>query len=74
VPVELLAAAPFPKLVVSGDHDKMFHAVCDMLREKLQAERLVFPGAGRSIPTLGGPVNAALAKFWSGTADSSSIR
>jgi pimeloyl-ACP methyl ester carboxylesterase len=45
-----LAAAPFPKLVVSGAHHAAFDAVCDVLEERLDAERAVVPGAGHSIP------------------------
>lgn len=45
-----LAAAPFPKLVVSGAHNSAFDAVCDVLEERLAAERAVLPGAGHSIP------------------------
>jgi len=50
IPFETLAAAPFPKLVVSGGHNAAFDAVCDVLEERLGAERAVLPGAGHSIP------------------------
>ena len=50
IPFEVLAAAPFPKLVVSGAHHAAFDAVCDVLEERLGAERAVLPGAGHSIP------------------------
>ena len=33
IPVERLATAPFPKLVVSGAHNAAFDAVCDALEE-----------------------------------------
>jgi pimeloyl-ACP methyl ester carboxylesterase len=39
-----LAAAGFPVLVVSGGHHPAFDAVCDVLTERLGAERLVLPG------------------------------
>ena len=45
-----LAAAPFPKLVLSGAHHPAFDAVCDVLEERLGAERAVLPGAGHSLP------------------------
>jgi pimeloyl-ACP methyl ester carboxylesterase len=50
IPFAALAAAPFPKLVVSGAHNPAFDAVCDVLEERLGAERAVLPGAGHSIP------------------------
>ena len=50
IPLDELAAAPFPKLVVSGDHNAAFDAVCDVLQERLGAERAVLPGAGHSLP------------------------
>ena len=50
VPLDELAAAPFPKLVVSGAHNAAFDAVCDVLEERLGAERAVLPGAGHSLP------------------------
>jgi len=50
IPLEDLARAPFPKLVVSGAHHAAFDAVCDVLEERLGAERAVLPGAGHSLP------------------------
>lgn len=50
IPLDELAAAPFPKLVVSGAHNAAFDAVCDVLEERLGAERAVLPGAGHSLP------------------------
>jgi pimeloyl-ACP methyl ester carboxylesterase len=49
IPLEALAAQPFPKLVVSGAHDAAFDAVCDVLEQRLDAERAVLPGAGHSL-------------------------
>jgi pimeloyl-ACP methyl ester carboxylesterase len=49
IPLDALAAAPFPKLVLSGAHNAAFDAVCDVLEERLGAERAVLPGAGHSI-------------------------
>jgi hypothetical protein len=56
IPVEELAAASFPKLVVSGGHSAAFDAVCDVLEEGLGAERAVLPGAGHSLPRAPGYV------------------
>jgi pimeloyl-ACP methyl ester carboxylesterase len=50
IPLDELAAAPYPKLVVSGAHNAAFDAVCDVLEERLGAERTVLPGAGHSLP------------------------
>ena len=50
IPLEELAATPFPKLVVSGGHSAAFDAVCDVLEARLGAERAVLPGAGHSLP------------------------
>lgn len=64
IPLEALRAAPWPKLVVSGGHSRLFDVVCDVLEQQLPARREVFRGAGHSIPQLGGPVNDCLARFW----------
>ena len=50
IPLNDLGAAPFRKLVLSGAHHPAFDAVCDVLEERLGAERAVLPGAGHSIP------------------------
>jgi pimeloyl-ACP methyl ester carboxylesterase len=50
IPLEALASARFPKLVISGAHHPAFDAVCDVLEERLGAERAVLPGAGHGIP------------------------
>jgi pimeloyl-ACP methyl ester carboxylesterase len=50
IPFADLAAAPFPKLVVSGAHSEAFDAVCDALESGLGAERAVVEGGGHSIP------------------------
>jgi len=63
IPLDDLAGAPFPKLVVSSRHSPAFEAVCDVLEERLGAERAVLPGAGHSIQRLGEPFNDLLADF-----------
>src|SRR5260370_10903199 len=62
-PLDELAAAPFPKLVVSGAHSAAFDAVCDVLVERLGAQHAVLPGAGHSVQRLGEPFNELLAAF-----------
>lgn len=56
IPLDELAAAPFPKLVISGAHQRAFDAVCDVLVERLDALRAVLPGAGHSLPRAPGYV------------------
>jgi pimeloyl-ACP methyl ester carboxylesterase len=63
IPFDELARAPFPKLVVSGGHSAAFESVCDVLEERLGAERAVLPGARHSVPRLGAPFNELLAGF-----------
>jgi pimeloyl-ACP methyl ester carboxylesterase len=63
IPFDELAGTPFPKLVVSGGHSAAFDAVCDVLEERLGAERAMLPGAGHSVQRLGEPFNELLASF-----------
>ncbi|WP_411278294.1 alpha/beta fold hydrolase [Gaiella sp.] len=49
IPFDVLAAAPFPTLVVSGAHHAAFDAVCDVLAARLGAERLELPGYGHTV-------------------------
>jgi len=62
IPLDALAEAPFPKLVVSGAHHPAFDAICDALEHGLRAERLVLPGHGHSVQRHP-DFNAALADF-----------
>jgi pimeloyl-ACP methyl ester carboxylesterase len=63
IPFEELARAPFPVLVVSGAHHAAYDAVCDVLEERVGAERATLPGAGHSVQRLGKPFNELLADF-----------
>jgi pimeloyl-ACP methyl ester carboxylesterase len=49
IPLDELAAAPFPTLVVSGAHHAAFDAICDTLERRLEAERAVLPGYGHTV-------------------------
>jgi pimeloyl-ACP methyl ester carboxylesterase len=49
IPLDLLAATAFPKLVVSGAHHPAFDAICDALERELRAERVVLTGNGHSV-------------------------
>jgi pimeloyl-ACP methyl ester carboxylesterase len=62
IPLEKLAAASFPTLVVSGAHHPAFDAICDVLERALRAERLVLSGYGHSVQRHP-QFNAALASF-----------
>jgi pimeloyl-ACP methyl ester carboxylesterase len=61
IPLLDLAAAPFPKLVVSGGHRAAFDAVVDVLVERLGAQRAVVSGAGHSISRAAGYVETLAA-------------
>lgn len=61
--VRLDALDGIPALVVSGAHNAAFDAVCDVLEERLGAERAVLPGAGHSPQQLGEPFNERLDAF-----------
>ncbi len=74
IPLELLASAPFPKLVVSGGWRNVpqqareiagaaLGAVCDVLEKGLRAERAVFEEAAHNPQMLGKPFNDRLQKF-----------
>lgn len=62
IPLDTLAAAAFPKLVVSGAHHPAFDAICDVLERELSAERVVLPGYGHVVQ-LHPEFNDALADF-----------
>jgi pimeloyl-ACP methyl ester carboxylesterase len=62
IPLDTLAEAPFPKLVVSGGHHAAFDAICDVLESRLGAERLVVEGFGHN-PQRAPGFNEALEDF-----------
>jgi pimeloyl-ACP methyl ester carboxylesterase len=63
VPLDRLAAASFPVLVVSGGHSPVFEVVCDRLAETLGAQRATIEGKGHSVPETGHPYNRLLEQF-----------
>jgi pimeloyl-ACP methyl ester carboxylesterase len=78
VPVDELARAAFPKLVIRGAWDRApaearenagaaFHAVCDVLEQRLSAEGATFAGAAHRPQELGEPFNRRIAAFWTAT-------
>jgi hypothetical protein len=64
LPLTQLAAAAFPKLVVSGGHSAGFDAICDDVAERIGASRMVAEGAGHEIQFTGPPLNQALLALW----------
>ena len=66
LPLAELAAAPFPKVVVSGGHSAGFDAICDDLAQRIGASRAVAAGAGHEIQFTGPPLNEMLLALWRG--------
>jgi pimeloyl-ACP methyl ester carboxylesterase len=64
VPLGELAAAPFPKLVVSGGHHEGFDQMCVSLARRIGAKHVVVQGAGHEIQFTGDPMNQALLSLW----------
>jgi hypothetical protein len=64
LPLAELAAARFPKLVVSGGGSAGFEAICDDLAARIGASRRVIEGAGHEIQFTGPPINEALVTLW----------
>jgi pimeloyl-ACP methyl ester carboxylesterase len=63
LPLDALAAATFPALVVSGRHSPVFELMCDVLAKRIGAQRATVSGRGHSIPATGEPYNALLEDF-----------
>jgi pimeloyl-ACP methyl ester carboxylesterase len=64
LPLEELASASFPKVVVSGGHSAGLDAVCDDLAVRIAASRAVVEGAGHEIQFTGQPINDLLLATW----------
>ena len=67
LPMDRLASAPFPKLVVSGGWDPLFEFTSDALAKQLgtNVKRLVLAGKGHAVQRQGERFNAALEDFLS---------
>lgn len=63
-PVSAIAAAAFPKLVVSGGHDEGWEEMCRVLAGRIGAEHAVIEGAGHEIQFTGAPLNERLQALW----------
>jgi pimeloyl-ACP methyl ester carboxylesterase len=64
LPLDELARARFPKLVVSGGHSSGFDAICDDLADRIGASRVVVEGASHEIQFTGTAVNEVLLALW----------
>lgn len=75
IPLDALASAGFPVLVVSGRWDNLaageqalghraFGAVCDALTRSLDARRVIIDGWAHGCQYSGQPFNRALQSFW----------
>ena len=71
LPVQALATAAVPVVVVSGGHSQLLDDVCESLANQLLARHVRLPGAGHAIPSVGEPLNALLREFWQQPASSS---
>lgn len=65
-PLEVISAAGYPKLVISGGWHPAFDAVCDVLENRLNAQRAVVAGMGHNPQLLGEPFNQVIKSFISG--------
>jgi pimeloyl-ACP methyl ester carboxylesterase len=63
IPLDELAAASFPKLVISGGHSAAFERVCDVLADGIGAERKVITGRDHTIPSVGAAYNTCVHEF-----------
>jgi pimeloyl-ACP methyl ester carboxylesterase len=66
LPLDELAGAPFPKVIVSGGHSAGLDTICDHLAERIGASRAVVTGAGHEIQFTGEPINELLLRTWHG--------
>jgi pimeloyl-ACP methyl ester carboxylesterase len=64
LPIVDVAAASYPKLVVSGGHNAGFDAICDDLANQIGASREVVSGAGHEVQFTGAPINSLLLALW----------
>jgi hypothetical protein len=64
LPLGELAAAPFPKVVVSGGHHQGFDQMCASLARRIGASLAVVEGAGHEIQFTGDAINQAMLSLW----------
>ncbi len=64
LPAARLAAAPFPRLVISGGWNALNERLCDALAREIAAERAVISGAGHGVQRTGQPFNDRVEALW----------
>jgi hypothetical protein len=64
LPLEAVAEAPFPKLVVSGGHSEGFEAICDDRADQIGAARAQAVGAGHEVQFAAPAINELLLALW----------
>jgi pimeloyl-ACP methyl ester carboxylesterase len=64
IPLDVLAATSFPKLIVTGDGQPATGLVADVLEAECGFERAHIKGFGHMIPMAGPPLNEILETFW----------
>jgi pimeloyl-ACP methyl ester carboxylesterase len=69
VPLEKLAAARFPKLVVTGGGTPGFEDVGDVLAEQLPGKRVLFDGSPHAVQKIGERFNTELVNFLTAAGD-----
>ncbi|WP_204081221.1 alpha/beta fold hydrolase [Mycobacterium riyadhense] len=62
-PLQELANAQFPTLVVSGGHMQANEVICDTIAERIGAARAIVRGKGHLVPETGQPFNDVLDEF-----------
>jgi hypothetical protein len=65
-PWDVLRAAPFRLLAVSGGHLPADEIICDAIAERTGGSRAVCPGAGHLVPDTGEPFNKILEQHLTG--------
>jgi len=64
LPLASLAAAPFPKLVISGGWNQLNERLCETLARISRARRAVIGGAGHGAQRTGRPFNERIELLW----------
>lgn len=63
LPLDVLASADFPVLVITGDHRPEYEIIADAIAARTGAARSVVAGMGHLVPDTGAPFNARLESF-----------
>ncbi|KFU76226.1 Pimeloyl-ACP methyl ester carboxylesterase [Amycolatopsis lurida] len=63
LPLDALASADFPMLVITGDHRPEYEIIADAIADGTGAGREIVRGMGHLVPDTGAPFNARLESF-----------